>query len=148
MINEVNLIWQLEDFIDNIVDKASKVDRDTADGLLKQTEFLKEMIRVIMSQPKWGTWYFMDQADPPVDGRYIVFQKYLDDNYKEVTTAVWKKGRWCLDTGEYNVKFSSYTMRRQIIAWSPLLTAPLFDEIETERVLTERNSENGQILNM
>lgn len=146
MINEVNLIWQLEDFIDDRIELASKSNKQKADEYLQQVDFLKAQIEVIKGQPRWDTWYFMHQNKPPVDGRYLVYQKYLDDGYKEVSTAIWKKGRWCLDTGEYNIKYSSYTLRRQILAWAPLQTPPIFDDVEVENYLLERKEENEQVL--
>lgn len=145
MINEIQLIWQLEDFIDDMVDKASKSTREESEEYMKKVDFLKEQIKVIKAQPRWDTWYPAEK-DPPIDGRYIVYQIYLDDGYKEVTTAVFKKGRWCLDTGEFNIKYSSYTMRRQILYWAPLQSAPIFEDVEAERRLLEAKNDNEQVL--
>ncbi len=146
MISELNLIWQEEEMIEALLEKASKSTQNEAEEYIKQVDFLREQIKIIKSQPRWDAWNLVNEKDPLVDGRYLVYQKYLDDGYKEVTTAVFKKGKWCISTGEYNEKYSSYTLRRQILAWAPLQSPPIFDEIEVEQFLLERKEDNEQML--
>lgn len=97
MIDEEKLIDEVNDLMDaNLLfyDDASKSRQET----------LKEIVDLILDQPKVGEWIPFNKGEPKEEGLYLC---YFDDGF--ITTVEYEDGDWNLwaDSGE-------------IIAWQPL----------------------------
>ena len=113
MVNESYMVWQIENRISDLQNIPSKSEVDTA--ILKTYESILVLIK---EQPQADRWII--NSTPACDGRYLVLQRYVIDDYEEINTALWKNGQWVLEHGDYNWKYNQYDMDRIIIAWMPL----------------------------